>query len=128
MSVSHDLENWRYMGHAEAGENVCVVEKNDRYYMFHSPENGIGVLDSDNCIDWKSIQHLTLGQDKWPWAQGRITAGFVLSAETAQGEVWLMFFHGSGPENEQTMFDHHASLGIAWSRDLENWSWPGKNE
>jgi hypothetical protein len=39
---------------------------------------------------------------------------------------YLMFFHGSGPEDERTMFDHHASLGLAWSADLREWHWPGE--
>ena len=128
MSVSRDLIHWNYVGHTEAGENVCVVEKDNRYYMFHSPDNGIGVMQSENGTDWTHIQHLFLGQEDWPWAQGRITAGFVIPAKTTEGETWLMFFHGSGPEDEKTMFDHHASLGIAWSRDLENWCWPGKSK
>jgi len=40
---------------------------------------------------------------------------------------YLMFFHGSGPLTEtQGDFDKNASIGIAWSNDLENWKWPGK--
>ena len=39
---------------------------------------------------------------------------------------YLLFFHGSGPEDERTMFDNFASIGLAWSDDLKNWNWPGK--
>ena len=62
---------------------------------------------------------ITLGQEKWPWAQGRITAGFVLDMTNhPEFGKYLMFFHGSGPEDEETMFDHHASIGLAWSDDI----------
>ena len=38
---------------------------------------------------------------------------------------YVLFFHGSGPEDERTLFDTHASIGIAWSDDLRDWCWPG---
>lgn len=127
MSYSYDMENWTFVGNANAGENVCVVRDNGLYYMFHSPRNGMGILKSDDCIHWKEFGKLiTLGQEKWPWAQGRITAGFVMEGTgiCAKEKIWLMFFHGSGPEDEETIFDQYASLGIAWSHDLEHWKWP----
>ena len=127
MSSSRDLVHWTYEGHADAGENVCVVRKDDLYYMFHSPKNGIGIMTSGDCLHWTPTDTLlTLGQAHWPWAQGRLTAGFVLSTENlpVSGAKWLMFFHGSGPEDEDTMFDQFASLGIAWSDDLIKWQWP----
>jgi hypothetical protein len=34
-----------------------------------------------------------------------------------------MFFHGTGPEDEETIFDTHACIGVAWSFDLKNWIW-----
>jgi len=38
-----------------------------------------------------------------------------------------MFFHGSGPLTEtQGDFDKNSSIGIAWSKDLIIWDWPGK--
>jgi len=36
---------------------------------------------------------------------------------TSTIENRLLFFHGSDPEDERTMFDNFASLGIAWSDD-----------
>jgi len=36
---------------------------------------------------------------------------------------YLMFFHGSGPGTEKTCFDCNASIGVAWSDDLKEWSW-----
>lgn len=127
MSYSYDLEHWTFSGHTKSGENVCVVNHDDLYYMFHSPENGIGILTSADCINWKDTETiLTLGQKNWTWAQGRITAGFVMNTPLPcdNNALWLMFFHGSGPEDERTMFDQYASIGIAWSRDLFNWEWP----
>ena len=123
MSRSRDLVHWTYVGRAEAGENVCVVRKDDAYYMFHSPQNGIGMMKSTDCLHWQPVGDLiTLGQAQWPWAQGRITAGFVMEVPAENGG-YLMFFHGSGPEDETTMFDQYASIGLAWSKDLLHWSW-----
>ncbi len=121
-SVSRDLVNWEYRGRFDGGENVCIVPKEGRYYMFHSPENGIGVKVSGNLTDWEDTgELLTLGQSEWEWARGRITAGFVLPLPSGDG--YLMFFHGSGPEDERIIFDTHACIGLAWSRDLLHWEW-----
>ncbi|MBQ4284814.1 MAG: hypothetical protein IJB96_12915 [Lachnospira sp.] len=128
MSYTYDIVNWTFAGSADAGENVCVVQKDNKYYMFHSPYNGIGIMESDDCVCWKDTGVLlTLGQRDWTWAQGRITAGFVMDmADVCEtSHRWLMFFHGSGPEDEETMFDQYASIGLAWSDDLMHWDWPG---
>ena len=126
-SWSKDLLTWHFAGRAESGENVCVLpdEKRGGYVMFHSPENGIGLMHSADLTHWKSIGETVLGQADWEWARGRITAGFVLDLrhEPTVGK-YLMFFHGSGPEDETTMFDINASIGIAWSDNLLNWDWP----
>lgn len=129
MSYSHDLIHWEYAGRCEAGENVCVIARGKKYYMFHSPQNGIGLMESEDCRSWKDTGLLfTLGQEKWDWAKGRITAGTVIDAAGILDEEhrYLMFFHGSGPEDETTMFDQYASIGIAWSEDLYHWHWPGE--
>jgi hypothetical protein len=127
MSWSRDLKTWTYFGRADAGENVCVLVDGGEYVMFHSPHNGIGVKRSSDLRTWRDAGLLTLGQRDWPWAQGRITAGFVLDLrrESRVGRG-IMFFHGSGPKDEREMFDNYASLGIAWSDDLVDWHWPGK--
>lgn len=130
MSYSRDLVHWTYSGHADAGENVCVLVKDDVYYMFHSPPNGIGLLTSRDCKSWTPCGELiTLGQKEWDWARGRLTAGAVVEIPDSENvglPRYLMFFHGSGPEDEETMFDQFASIGIAWSCDLFHWEWPGK--
>lgn len=124
MSWSRDLERWNYTGDIDAGENACVIPDGDSYLLFHSPENGIGVKRSQDLVHWVDEGLLTLGQEEWPWAAGRLTAGFVLDLRDnpAIGKS-LMFFHGSGPENEDTMFDSHASIGLAWSDSLSDWQW-----
>lgn len=126
MSLSPDLENWTYQGHTNAGENVCVIVKDNTYYVFHSPHNGIGILRTNDFVNFEVFGPLiTLGQEQWPWARGRITAGFVLDlTKDPQYGKYLLFFHGSGPEGENTMFDHNASIGIAWSDNLLKWEYP----
>ena len=126
-SWSRDLKNWTYAGHVPAGENVCVLVEDGEYVMFHSPANGIGVQRSRDLKTWRDEGLLTLGQRDWPWARGRLTAGFVLDLRrTPEVGQAILFFHGSGPEDERTMFDNFASLGLAWSADLKTWQWPGK--
>lgn len=127
MSYSADLVHWTFAGHAHSGENVCVIRTDGRYCLFHSPHNGIGVMESDDCVHWTDTGRLiTLGQENWSWARGRLTAGFVMDASDAfEGEkTWLMFFHGSGPDDERTAFDQFASVALAWSNDLAIWEWP----
>ena len=123
-STSRDLVHWTFVGKADAGENVCVLLKDNRYVMFHSPKNGIGVKTSDNAVDWTDEGPLlTLGQKDWPWASGRITAGAVIDCRRVPGVgKYLMFFHASSPIDFAP-----ASLGLAWSDDLKTWTWPGKN-
>lgn len=129
MSYSYDLQNWTYDGHTESGENVCVLVENGEYILFHSPKNGIAIKRSTDLKSWKDQGGLiTLGQEEWPWAKGRITAGAVLNLTKEKGfEKYLLFFHGSGPLTEEAGdFDKNASIGIGWSSDLLHWDWPGK--
>ena len=126
---SRDLKSWNYAGHVPAGENVCVLVEGGEYVMFHSPANGIGVKRSRDLKQWREEGLLTLGQKDWPWAKGRLTAGFVLDLRGEPGVgKFIMFFHGSGPEDERTMFDNFASIGLAWSEDLKTWHWLGQGE
>ncbi|MHC4573107.1 MAG: glycosyl hydrolase family 28 protein [Planctomycetota bacterium] len=137
MSYSYDLKTWTYFNRIEAGENVCILVDGGEYLMFHSPRNGIGMKGSKDLKTWRDVgpptgKHgtgsITLGQKDWPWARGRLSAGFVLDLrkEPAVGK-YLMFFHGSGPEPEPIMFSTHCSLGLTWSDDLIEWDWPGKH-
>jgi hypothetical protein len=128
MSYTYDFKNWTYFGHTESGENTCVLTEGNQYILFHSPSNGIGIKKSDDLKTWKDWGDLiVLGQTGWEWARGRITAGTVIELHGNKQARYLMFFHGSGPLTEsQGDFDKNASIGIAWSNDLKNWSWPGK--
>jgi len=130
MSWSRDLKTWTYAGRTPGGENVCVIPDGDQYVMFCSAGNGMAVKRSKNLKDWCDTNEvITLGQAKWSWAQGRLTAGFVLDLrqDSRVGKA-LMFFHGSDfPEQDpRGGFDTFASLGLAWSDDLTDWHWPGK--
>ena len=91
---SRDLQNWVYDGHIDGGENACVVLKDGIYHLFHSPANGIGHKISRDLITWEDCGIMTLEQDRWDWAQGRLTAGFVMEHPQETGK-YLLFFHGS---------------------------------
>jgi len=123
-SVSRDLKHWEYRGYFNGGENTSTIEIADGYYMFHSPHNGIGVKFSRDLEVWEDVgEPLTFGQNDWEWAKGRLTAGFVLPYNEDGRTVYLMFFHGTGPEDERVIFDTHACIGLAWSYDLKHWNW-----
>lgn len=72
---------------------------------------------------------ITLGQQEWPWAQQRLTAATVIDlTDNPKFGKYIMFFHGSSKEGAKPKYNAHnnASLGIAWSKDLKTWEWPGK--
>jgi hypothetical protein len=124
---SNDLKTWTFSGSIRAGENPCVIVVDKEYVLFHSPANGIGVKRSSDMKNWRDVGLLTLGQKQWPWAAGRITAGFVLDGRKIPGVgKYVMFFHGSDyPETDpRGGFDNFASIGVAWSDDLQKWDWP----
>ena len=131
LSRSTDLDTWTPVGSVSTGENPCVIVDGAEYVLFYSPPNGIGVKRSPDLRAWRDEGVLTLGQRNWPWASGRLTAGFVLDLRHVPefGRA-LMFFHGSRyPEDDaRGGFDNFASLGIAWSSDLRNWSWPASED
>ncbi|CAN5719803.1 hypothetical protein BH11BAC3_BH11BAC3_46050 [soil metagenome] len=129
MSYTNDFKTWKYVGHTESGENVSVLKEDSTYILFHSPKNGIAIKKSTDLKYWKDFGNLlTLGQKDWAWAKGRITAGTVVDLRSnANYGVYIMFFHGSGPLTEEAGdFDKNASIGIAWSKNLINWSWPNE--
>jgi hypothetical protein len=122
---SEDLKTWHYEGRVDGGENAGVLVQRGEYVLFHSPEDGIGVKRSGDLHQWKDAGLLKLGQAEWPWAQGRITAGYVLDARTIHGvSRYVMVFHGE--RDKLDSFTRHANIGIAWSEDLATWTWPGR--
>ena len=127
MSWSHDLETWTEFGHAPSGENVCVLQEGDEYWLVHSPNSGVGLKKSRDWVHWDDCGLFDLPQDSWPWAAGRLTAGFVLDMR-AHPDIgrFLLFFHGSTVAGVAERETHgEASLALAWSRDLVKWEWPG---
>jgi len=126
---SRDLRVWTPDHQRPPGENICIVPDGAEYVMFYSPANGIGVRRSPDLRTWRDEGTFTLGQASWPWAQGRLTGGFVLDlrGEPSVGKA-LLFFHGSDyPEHSpKGGFDNFASIGVAWSADLKTWTWPGR--
>lgn len=130
MSYSYDLKQWSFAGNADSGENVTVLTDEGEYLLFHSPENGIGLKRSTKPDQWgEDEQLIVLGQKDWPWAQRRLTAATVIDLTRVKGiNKYIMFFHGSSEEGAKPHYNAHnnASLGIAWSEDLQTWEWPGK--
>jgi len=127
MSYTRDFVTWHWFGNIDAGENPCVLADRDGYAVFHSPENGIGIKRSPDLSVWQDGPLEFLGQRDWPWARGRLTAAHVLDlrGEPSVGK-YIMFFHGSTVAGLRRRSLHgEASLGLAWSDDLQNWSWPG---
>lgn len=128
-SWSMNLEKWTFEGSTPAGENPCIITDQNEYVLFHSPRNGIGVKRSRDLTTWRDEGTLLLGQEKWPWAKGRLSAGFVLDLRKEAGiEKAIMFFHGSDyPEKDpRGGFDNYASIALCWSDDLLLWNWPEK--
>lgn len=117
-STSSDLIHWNFLGHTECGENVCVIKKNGEYLIFHSPENGIGLIKTKDFKKFKDCGVTFLCQQNWKWAKDRITAGFVLDLSKENLPFrYVMFFHGDN--EEERLFG--ASIGIAFGDDLINW-------
>ncbi len=131
MSYSDDqMQTWTYHGRTDCGENVCVLVENGEYVIFHSPRNGVGIKTSSDLKEFRDVHLLTLGQDSWPWAQGRLTAGHVLDLrDDPRVGKYLMFFHGSSVEGLRRHGAHGAAcLALAWSDDLVEWHWGGQAE
>jgi hypothetical protein len=128
-SRAPDLKTWQPAGVAARGENPCVIVDGDEYVLFYSPLDGINVMRSRDLKTWRDCGSLTLGVQEWDWAQGRLSAGFVLDLrnDPRVGKA-LLIFHGSRwPEDDpRGGWANWVSLGIAWSDDLEHWDWPGR--
>ncbi len=113
------------------GENPCVIVQGGQYVLFYAPnDNGIGVKRSRDLVTWREEEPvLTLGQREWPWAENRVTAGYVEDLRRQPGVGrYVMVFHGGGPGRERSDANENANchIGIAWSDDLKTWGWPGK--
>jgi hypothetical protein len=128
---SLDLQTWTpgtiNLAH---GENPCVIVQNNEYVLFYSPRNGVGVKRSTDLVQWREeASPLTFGQPGWPWAETRLTAGYVEDMRDVPGVgKYVMVFHASGPGKvrSELLENANAHLSIAWSDDLKIWNWPGK--
>lgn len=119
-SSTCDLKHFHDEGYVECGENVCVLPDGELYRIYNSPQNGVACLKTRDFVTFEQEAPLTFGQDRWPWAASRLTAGFVLDGRHEPGVgKYLMFFNGDAPN----AFPFCASLGLAWSDDLINWSY-----
>lgn len=120
-SYSYDMEHWTYAGHADCGENVCAIVKDNTYYLMHSPENGIGLLKSKDLVHFEEEGPVNfLSQSRWVWAKDRITAGCLLDlTEVSEVGGYLMFYHGDNEKNGTFLFG--ASIAMAFTKDLENY-------
>lgn len=116
LSYSQDLKAWQYLGHTSGGENACVIPFEGKHMLIHSPKNGIAFALSDDLKNWTEYGYTTLEQDQWPWANGRITAGFAMEAPRECGYRYLLFFHGSRNEYPET--HGSASVAIAYTNDF----------
>lgn len=117
-SFSTDLVNWEYRGAVQGGENACVLPWNGKYMLVHSPKNGIAFAVSDDLKKWSDYGSTTLGQKGWPWAEERVTAGFLMPMPAGALHKYLLFFHGSRKVYPET--HGNASLAYAYTDDLKH--------
>ena len=89
----------------------------DEYLLIHSPQNGIEFSKSKDLEKWQESHLTTLGQSRWDWAEGRITAGFAMEAPPQSGYKYMMFFHGSRNVYPET--HGNASLAMVFTDDFE---------
>jgi hypothetical protein len=130
-SSSTDLKAWTFDPvQIATGENPEVVVSGGDYLMFYSPENGTGVLRSRDGVTWSEDQPpIMLGQASWPWAETRITAGYVADLRRVPGVgKYVLVCHTMGPGKVKTNRNvlANCNIVIAWSDDLRHWTWPGK--
>lgn len=117
-STSTDLANWKYEGFTACGENVCVIKENDEYLIFNSPDNGINIMATKDLKTFTDVRTLYLNQKNKPWAKDRITAGFVIDVSSISPYKYAVFYHGDNEDD----YLFGASLAVAFSDDLVNWS------
>ena len=121
ISESYDLENWKYLGHVEGGENACVFVEDGRYHLIHSPHNGIGHKVSEDLSTWTDLGVCLPKETNEAFASGRLTAAFAMKNE--QSEIpyrYVVFFHGSKKESSpETHGD--ASLAMYYTNDFETY-------
>jgi hypothetical protein len=128
-----DRQTWHFLAAPVArGENPEVIYDDHaaEYVLYYSPTNGTGVKRSKGLIHWADDgPPITLGQAAWPYAETRITAGYVADLRKVPGiEHYVFVCHTMGPgkvKNTHNLFAND-NLVIAWSDDLHTWHYPGQ--
>ena len=120
-SWSKDLVNWTFAGSASCGENRSVLVKDGLYWIFHSPENGIGLLKSADLNHYEqAAPDQYLCQSRFPWARDRITSPFILDGRQIPGiDGYLLFYQGE--DDREGTFPLGASIAMAYTPDLEHY-------
>ena len=131
-AASPDLKTWVPTDVVLAyGENPCVLVDHREYVLFYAPRNGVGVKRSADLRNWREEgPPITLGQKDWPWAETRLTAGYVEDMRDVPGVgKFVLVCHSMGPGKIRTDANTNAgcSIVIAWSEDLKTWRWPDEN-
>ena len=85
--------------------------------LIHSPENGIGIKESEDLDTWRDVGTYTLGQDGWDFASGRLTAAFAMPLAHDLGHKYAVLFHGSRADAFPETHGN-ASLAIAFTDDF----------
>lgn len=116
VSRSSDLRSWEFIGNTIGGENACVLKQGDEYLLIHSPQNGIAFSRSKDLSGWEESHITMLRQDRWEWAEGRVTAGFAMDAPEGMEHKYMMFFHGSRNVYPET--HGNASLAMVYTDDF----------
>jgi hypothetical protein len=129
-STSMNLKEWTFHETPIVpGENPEVIADHGDYLMFFSPGNGTGVLRSNDGVSWSEDQPpIILGQKDWPWAETRITAGYVADMRNVPGVgKYVIVCHSMGPGKTRTNRNilANCNIVIGWSDDLKHWKWPG---
>ncbi len=120
LSHSRDLCHWSFDRYIDGGENASVVVREGKYFLMHSPENGIGIKASADLVSWQDEGVTLLGHGKWEWATGRLTAGYIMEAPEGFKYRYIVFFHSSRKE-EWPETHGGASVAMVFTNDLESY-------
>jgi Glycosyl hydrolases family 32 N-terminal domain len=136
-STSRDLQNWTPTGLVAAdGENPEVFVNGNEYVLVYAPVhgsdiNGVEMRRSSDLMNWRDDgPKVTLGQKDWPWAETRLTAGYIVDMrKVPRVGKYVLVCHSMGPGKTRTDANVQAncSIVIAWSDDLKTWHWPGQS-
>ena len=113
------------------GENSCVivdinpVSLQPEYALMYSLSTGMQVARSATLANWTPDPKPILLNPNWKWTSGRLSGGVLLDMRNDPGVGQaLMFFHGSSHTEANGGFTQNVNLGLAWSTDLQTWSYP----